>query len=128
MEIHDYVGDFRGQIRQDLIGGTERAVKVAHEHASYEVHHSNHRIRTAVQIHRSAWYLRRIIGGTQNARFFADIVVHFFLIPNVVAAREHVYAQGKQLLRHVPGEAESARRILAVGHNQDRFVLLHQIG
>ena len=68
-----------------------------------------------------------IVRGAQQARLARNIIADLALIPDVVAGSQHIQAHAKKLLGDGWREAESASRVLRVGHREIDVVGFHDI-
>ncbi len=71
--------------------------------------------------HASPGQLIDIIGGPQQARLAGEIIVDLALIPDVIAAGEHVQAVAEQLIGELRRDAEAAGGVFGVGDGQIDF-------
>ena len=62
-----------------------------------------------------------IIRGTQQARLAREIIVNLALVPDVVAAGEHVEPVAEQLIGKLRRNAEASGRIFSVGDRKIDF-------
>ena len=68
-----------------------------------------------------------IIRGPQQARLAIQIVVEFALVPDVVAAGEHIEAEREEILGDGGGDAEPSGGVLRVGNRQIDLIRFHDV-
>src|SRR5213594_3624145 len=103
--------------RLDLVpDDPERAVHRGHGYSPHHLHHPDFLTRGGR--HHDAAEARHslgIVGGPQEPGLVLDVVDDLLLVPDVIAAREHVHTRREQLPRHVRRDAEPTRGVFRVG-------------
>jgi hypothetical protein len=96
-----------------------------HEDPAHDVDHADR--DAAVAAREVAAVSRRAgreVGGPKQARFGADVVERFFLVPDVVARRHHADAPVEELIADFARDAEACGGVLHVrDHEIDGVVL-----
>ncbi len=62
--------------------------------------------------------LVRIVSRSEEPRPLWKVLLDLALVPDVVAAGQHVEPEGKEFLGHQGGDAEAARRVLNVRNRE----------
>ena len=81
-------------------------------------HGAAHAVASLHQRHAGARQSLRIIRGSQQARLPRKVIVDFALVPDVIAAGQHVNAVTEQFIGQRRSDAEASGRVFAVGDGQ----------
>ncbi len=103
----------------------ERVVDGRHEDAAHQVDHADlDAVGRRERPPAAAGQARRIVRGPQDAVGLVQLAAELALVPDVVAAGDEVDAGREHRLGGLRGQAEAARRVLAVGDHRVDVVLL----
>ncbi len=107
----------------------ERIVEIRHEYAAHRIDHEHiHAVRRLEQPRALARRTLREVDGAQQTVMPFDKHERLALVPHVIARGDDVGACVEQLGHDRFGDAEAARRILAVHHHEVGAVALAQFG
>jgi hypothetical protein len=117
----------RGAVEQAVHGG-KRRIELIHEDATHDIYDRNPvTIGQGVQQPALARGVIGIVERAQHRPAAVEIVVDLALVPDVVAAGDHVHAVGEQLLGEAGGQAGAGRQVLAVGDDEVEIELCAQL-
>jgi hypothetical protein len=122
MKIDESDFDLLRQLFENLVRFAKRAIGLRHVGAALQV--DNRAIDAVAGLHghdAAAGQIVDVVGGTKQSRLAFEIVVNFALVPDMIATGQDVQAVAEQFVGKLRGDAESARRIFAVGDAQVDF-------
>jgi len=129
MEIDKDVGHGGTETLKFQEDALEWIVQRRHESAALEVDNGDRwqgrRLENVTPMPRSTW---GIIERPKEARLTAEQLNHLLLIPQMVAAGDHINSRSEDFLGGSRCYAGTARSIFAVSHDQIQGLLLAQFG
>src|SRR5690554_4573476 len=87
---------------------------MGHKHPAGQVDHRDSPRWVVIESHPPSRYPRWKIGWAQNPRFFIEIIIYFFFIPDMVATGDHIGAHIQEFLGDGSRQTEATRGVLAV--------------
>ena len=123
VEVEHGDGGGVGDLLEDLVEGAKGAVDRRHEHPPLKVDddHGLPGSRAPVK-NAAAGAPRRVVGGPQQARLTFEILVDATLRPDVISGREHIDAQGQQVVGEISRDAAPRGDVLAVDDGEINLV------
>ena len=107
----------------------KRIIQRRHKGAALQVDNGNRRaVLGGKNISPMAGSARGIIERTNEARFNAEQLRNFLLIPKVITRGDHINARTKNFLGGPGRYAGTTRGVLAIRHDQVQGILLAQFG
>ena len=109
------------------VRGPEGALQVVHEDPPLQV--ENPDLHPSGGLHQDAAPRRRalrVVGRPDDPLLPVEVGIRFPLVPDVVAAGDHVDTQIEQLAGGLLGDAEAACQIFAIGNDQIGGMAVHQ--
>ena len=101
------------------LGGHKRIVQFRHENAPLKIEHRDRRQSSrSKHVAAAANRCLRIIQRSQKTGFFAQQSRHLFLVPEMIAACDHIHSGRENFVGRLGGDARSPGRIFAIGNDE----------
>ena len=119
VKIDETYLDFGTQLGKESVGFAKRAIDGCHVGAPLQI--DNRAVDSVSRLDDNdagTRQLRRVIGWTQQARLAREVVINFALVPDMIAAGEHVDAEAEQIVGQLRRDAEAAGGVFAIGDRE----------
>jgi len=127
VKIHEFHFDRRVDLTQEQVRFTEGTIGGRHVGAALQIEdgalHSIARLYGDQSVSRPF----RIVGGPQQPRLAVQVIVKFALVPNMVAAGEHIQSESEKILGNRGRDTEPSRGVLRIGNRQVDLIRLDDV-